>query len=303
MTNLSVYTTSEGVNGDSILNVQGSFDGGDLYDIAVAEILGSNDAAIEDYFLAFDWNYTGIGEREILTEFDVSVDDVPYNLQGDDTIEFGGNSDDFFSGDGNDTVSGGAGADYLDGGDGKDVLSGGGGHDDLFGGKGKDELFGGKGADFLYGGKGNDKLYGGKFGDTMNGQKGDDKLFGGKGGDVLFGAKGDDTIKGGSGSDLFIFDAQAGSDKFKDFDVSQDVLVFVDEIDQDDVGEDFTVVAFGDIGIEFTDAQAVVDEYASVTANGVVFDFEQGSTILLLGVNTLDGLENAIEFITDIPDL
>ena len=84
------------------------------------------------------------------------LDNVKFNLRGDDVINANGGSDKIFAGNGDDRVNGGNGNDILEGGKGSDILFGDAGRDTLKGGGGKDTLSGGVGNDTLIGGKGSD---------------------------------------------------------------------------------------------------------------------------------------------------
>lgn len=152
------------------------------------------------------------------------------------------------------------GDDYADGGRGNDLIYGGDGNDSLFGGSGQNTLFGGDGDDYiedngsgswLDGGAGNDVIYGGAA--RVTGGAGDDvlhgsNLSGGDGMDILWGdaapslldggagsdallaaSTGNDTLTGGDGADAFYFTAtDRGVDVITDFDMTQDVLNFMD---------------------------------------------------------------------------
>ena len=88
-----------------------------------------------------------------------------------------------------------------------------------------------------------------------------------------------------------------------DFDLSKDVLLFIDEIEGEEDASELIVVSFLNAGIDLIDAESVIENYATVTDDGVLFDFEQGSTILLNGIDTLAGLENVVFFTSDEPDI
>ncbi len=111
-------------------------------------------------------------------------------LEGNDTIEGGGDKDTLYGGQGNDNLNGGWDSDYLYGQDGDDVLKG----DSLLG-QGNDSLDGGAGNDNLQAGWGDDDLIGGS---------GNDYLEGNDGNDLLIGGLGDDQLVGGYQSDEFI---------------------------------------------------------------------------------------------------
>ena len=102
--------------------------------------------------------------------------------------------------------------------------------------------------------------------------------------------------------DRFMFDAQNGDRTVTDFDLNKDVLVFFDEIEGEGADQ-LTLVPFLDAGIDLINVESVIENYATVTDDGVLFDFEQGSTILLNGVDTLVGLENVISFFSGEPDI
>ena len=144
-----------------------------------------------------------------------------YGEQGNDNL-FGGAGDDLLDGgQGNDTLDGGLGNDLLYGGEGNDTLYGGEGDDLLDGGNGNDKLYGGAGNDILLGGNGNDTLYGDAGNDILDGGQGNDTLYGGDGNDILIGGQGNDTLYGGDGADMFVFTDFSGSDRVKDFRVSE----------------------------------------------------------------------------------
>lgn len=108
------------------------------------------------------------------------------------------------------------------------------GHDSVYGGLGQDVLYGGAGNDLLDGGEGNDKLYGDNGQNTLSGGAGNDSLSAGKDGDLLNGGAGNDLLGGGSGADTFLFANGSGTDTVKNFDLTQDRLVF-DGIQSDDL--------------------------------------------------------------------
>lgn len=208
---------------------------------------------------------------------------------GDDTI-LGGDGDDFLrggqerdhleGGNGDDNLRGQRHGDTLRGGDGDDNLNGGGGSDVQYGGAGNDFLKGGTYHDSLEGGAGHDSLAGNAFDDTLKGGGGNDTLNGGGENDVLAGGSGNDILKGGSGADEFHFSRGLDRDVITDFNPDQDVLM----------------LASGLVRGSSTAGQ-VVDNYASLTSQGVVLDFGNGDRILLEGVNSLNGLDGAIDFL------
>ncbi|MEQ1940710.1 calcium-binding protein, partial [Mesorhizobium sp. CN5-321] len=173
----------------------------DALQAAIAEENGDY-AAIEHFFMSFNWTYHGNDLGEVADSSDVVGDDIPFNPTGNDTIFLNGGDDVFYSGDGSDTISGGAGNDVLDGGNGSDTING---------GDGNDEIHGGNGADILNGNADDDILYGDAGNDTIDGGDGSDELYGGAGLDHLYGGSGDDTLTGGGGNDTI-----DGGDDFDD---------------------------------------------------------------------------------------
>lgn len=243
------------------------------------------------YFLVAQDSETGVvleidGEPNLLKGN--SEDEYFHGLNGNDTIKSGGGNDSLVGGtgkdrlfgqDGDDTILGNAGRDRLLGDTGADVLSGGGGRDYLDGGAGDDALSGGKGNDLLKGGSGADELSGGTGNDKLFGGTGDDILSGGSGRDYLDGGKGDDILKGGSKADTFAMDiARGGNDTIADM-KGADTLLFYEKGDVLEAGtaEDFTT------------------EFATLTEDGVLFDFGD-STLLLEDVETLEELYDNISF-------
>lgn len=161
-------------------------------------------------------------------------------------------------------LTGNKGNNRLDGLAGDDKLSGGGGNDQMLGGAGKDTIVGSSGTDKLTGGSENDNLNGGAGSDTLTGDAGKDRLI------------------GGADADIFVFHAGDGRDTITDFAAgSGDVLQLDDAI-------------WG--GGALSEA-AVVSQYAAVTAEGVLFDFGGGNTILLAGLTTTSGLAAQIDLI------
>jgi serralysin len=161
-------------------------------------------------------------------------------------------------------ITGNTGNNVLDGRGGDDKVSGGGGNDQMLGGAGKDNLTGLGGIDHLDGGSEND---------TLNG---------GGGSDMLIGGAGKDRLTGGDGADVFVFVPGDGKDTVKDFSVaSKDVLQLDDALWADQ--------SFG--------KSKIISKFATVQADGVLFDFGDGHTILLSGLTTTSGLAAQIEII------
>lgn len=149
-------------------------------------------------------------------------------------------------------------------GDGADSLDGGEGHDELHGGAGADTLLGRGGHDTLTGGAQNDLLNGGAGNDVIGGNTGADSLLGGAGNDTLSGGMGNDTLAGGAGADTFNFGPYFGSDRIIDFEDDVDTLRLADAFGFDTVSE-----ALG---------------FARDTAAGVVFAFETGALLTVVGM-------------------
>lgn len=184
---------------------------------------------------------------------------------------------------------GGGGADTITGNSAANVLRGNAGRDEISGLAGKDKLFGGGGNDTLNGDGGNDTLDGGTGNDTLTGAAGNDVLFGGAGNDTLNGGGGSDTLDGGAGRDLliggagadtFVFSRGYGADRIRDFSLAQnDMLLFS-----------------ADLWSGTPNARQVVNRFAEVAGGDIVFDFGQGDTLTLLGINDTAGLHNHILF-------
>jgi Ca2+-binding RTX toxin-like protein len=267
-TGLTVGTVNghQRLTGGTITAIDGSFIGAPAYSITglslsanalgkpmVADATGARDGAVEALFLGLSYTITATeGADEALP--DVSIDDVPLLLTGnnrwfllggadtviagsgddrmwggtgDDDLGGGAGNDRLFGEDGIDSLDGGAGNDSLVGGMHNDQLTGGIGHDSLEGGNGADGLNGGEGDDRLagaggaelsFGGEGNDSLYGGADADTLWGDEGDDLLQGGDGIDDIYGGDGGDSIGGGTGEDSLYGgegdDSMSGDDAF-----------------------------------------------------------------------------------------
>ena len=175
-----------------------------------------------------------------------------FDADHDVVITFGTEIENAFGAKGSDRIVG----NELD-----NLLLGKGGRDYLSGKQGNDRLQGGYGRDTLKGGNGEDYLIGGGKGDQLRGGNGDDKLVGNRGWDRLHGQGGDDLLVGGRGRDTFIFKNQGGNDTVRDFSVADDRL---------------KILSYG------TSRQLL--EQATDSADGVLFDFGDGNSLLLRDV-------------------
>lgn len=198
--------------------------------------------------------------------------DVLRGLGGNDTLNGEGGNDRLLGGLGNDSLLGGAGA---------DTLSGAGGNDRLFGQGGNDLLDGGSGNDLLDGGTGADRLLGGTGGDRLLGGGGLDILKGGGGRDVLNGGRGNDVLTGGLMKDRFVFEDAGGFDKVTDFRRVQGDRLQLD----------------ADLWDGTMTARQVVEEYARVTRDGVLFRFDDGERLLVEDIGNANLLINLIDII------
>lgn len=163
--------------------------------------------------------------------------------------------------DADNSLTGNNAANRLDGMEGRDLLYGAGGNDKLSGGAGGDRLFGGAGNDVL-------------DGDGLN-----DMLDGGAGNDLLRGGGQNDKLTGGAGADGFEFSQRFGGDTITDFNLREnDTLRFDDALWDGRMS-----------------ARQLVNTYASVTKQGVEFDFGKDGILLLEDVRSLGGLADAIE--------
>lgn len=140
-------------------------------------------------------------------------------------------------------------------------------------------LTGSAGRNYLAGAGGNDALKGMAGNDALSGGAGADTILGGTGNDRLNGGAGRDVLWGGAGADDFVLTKGADADRAKDFGTG-DRMAF----DADLWGG----------GLSKTQ---VVKNFAKETSAGVLFDFGDGDSLLLAGVQSLSGLESRIDFI------
>ena len=193
-------------------------------------------------------------------------EDTLFGGAGNDTVSSTGGYDVLYGNQGDDLVTGGDAGDWGFGGQGEDVVYGEAGGDVAFGNRDADVLYGNTENDVLFGNEGNDSLYGGRDEDTLFGGQGDDVLYGNTGNDDLVGNTGNDTLYGGDGADSFSFHAMisgpSGSDVIADYDATEGDVI---------AGDIFTA-----------------DSTATLTETGLQLTAEDGSTLLIIGVTTLD---------------
>jgi serralysin len=99
---------------------------------------------------------------------------------------------------------------------------------------------------------------------VLVGGDGDDRLHGEGGNDRLGGWLGNDTIWGGEGADVFVFRPDGGADRIVDFTDDVDTL-------------NLRSFDFSTVDEALADAQNV--------SGGVVFDFDTGEKLTVLGVS------------------
>ncbi|MGX9355754.1 type VI secretion system tube protein Hcp [Roseobacteraceae bacterium S113] len=258
--------------------------------------------AVEGNFGGSDTVFAGNGNDTIIGN---GGDDVYYGGNGFDSIVGGDgndlifgnkNRDTILSGAGNDTVDSGLGNDFVSLGDGQDVyngasstgrdtVNGGAGHDVIIANDGDQFLLGGGGFDYIEGGNGADQIIGGGQNDTILGGAGRDTILGGFGSDLIDlgvgfdvyidsgNALGNDTITGGVGIDTFVFGPGIGADVITDYRKGADELNF------DDLLWTGTLTA-----------KQVVDTFAEVTEDGILFTFDENNSVLLADRTSLSSL-------------
>ena len=135
----------------------------------------------------------------------------------------------------------------------------------------KNRIVGNIGSNLLEGGDGRDRIFGGV---------GDDSIMGGRGNDRLQGDAGNDVLVGGGGADSFRFGNGSGMDVIDDFNKGQGDRLALND----------------DLWAEQLSTSEVVSKFASVTAQGVVFDFGDGDMLTLSDVQSTAGLADLIVF-------
>ena len=202
-------------------------------------------------------------------------------------------------GNGPDTILGGDAWDLMFGRDGNDSLVGGAGLNQLYGDDGNDTLtstsLSSTGAGTLDGGAGNDTITGGANVDNIDGGPGNDVINAGGGADSITGGAGD-TITGGPGADTFIINAD--DDAVADVQ-DNEILTIMDFA----AGESINVTGLmiGGVAVSSTLMNTAI-ENREVTADGVVFSFDQ-TKIVLAGYDHThsftSGTTGAVDFITN----
>jgi serralysin len=231
-----------------------------------------------------------LGEKGKDTISGQAGSDILKGGNGNDDISGGSGGDDISGGSGDDDIEGGSGGDDISGGSGDDVIKGGSGSDDLSGGDGKDAIYGEDGSDVVDAGNGADKVYGGDGADTLKLGKGNDSVLDGNGADEIYGGSGkdtftfgsgDDTAWGGADADTFIFGRDDGTDRIKDFDLTEDSISLNSSLWSGNLT-----------------AAEVVDEFAVVSGGGnTIFTFDDGETLYVSGVTDLDALTDTLTII------
>lgn len=265
----------------------------------------------DDLILGSDGNDIldgGAGNDTLLGE---AGNDTAYGGSGDDLIKTGASApatwqsrgDQAWGGTGNDTIQAAEGYGTLGGGTGDDLIDARGqGLFVLWGGAGNDTIFaadvagrmagGGEGNDLIFGGTAGDILAGGQGRDTLHGNDGDDRLalgtgadhgYGGMGNDTIFAGPGADRLWGGEGADRFEFWRETGRNRIEDFDAAEgDVIALGQSLWRADYG--------------LLRPHEVVAMFGRLSSNGhAVLDFgAAGTVVVLMGVTTLDGLEESL---------
>lgn len=255
---------------------------------------GTAGEAAGDTFSGIEWVWGSNFDDNITGDFQ---DNRLEGRNGDDTLNGEGGNDRLLGGDGNDIINGGDGVDTIFGQDGDDIMSGGAGNDFFFGGAGADSHDGGDGTDsvsYLASGpiaiQNGIGVGGDAAGDTYTnieryfGSSGDDiinasgVLLGNGGNDYLLGMNGsNDSLNGGAGLDTFAYDVTGGgADVIQGFFINEQISILGGDPDFDTEAE---ILAVG------TDAGA-----------NVIFDFGNGNTLTIVGVNLADLPSNTFTF-------
>lgn len=159
---------------------------------------------------------------------DLVISEISVTLTGADHLVLTGGEDLSGTGNGRDnTLIGNDGDNRLNGGAGNDVILGGMGDDCIQGGSGDDSVHGGAGDDGIIADSGNDWVFAGAGNDTVSA---------GSGNDTLVAGDGDDRLSGGSGRDTFSFEGGEGEVVITDFNVAQDALHIMSDINATGIG-------------------------------------------------------------------
>lgn len=140
----------------------------------------------------------------------------------------------------------------------------------LYGTNGKDLLIDKIGTNWMDGRSGND---------TLLGRSGKDEIRGGKGNDTIDGGKGKDVLVGNNGADVFVFKKGYGKDKIRDFKDDKDTIQLDDAL-----------------WVGTLTKQQVVDQYAAVAGNDILFDFGKNE-LTIKGFNDLNELKDDLDII------
>ncbi|MEO0465165.1 MAG: M10 family metallopeptidase C-terminal domain-containing protein [Pseudomonadota bacterium] len=273
----------------------------DLTPGAISDIGGLIGNLIIDENTLIEWAYGGAGDDTIIGNM---VDNRLNGEDGNDHLLGKDGDDRLWSNGGSDTVDGGAGADRIKGGSGNDTLNGGADDDRIRGGGGDDRIRAEGGDDHVWGGEGEDVVYGGTDDDLLRGQKGDDRLWGESGHDRLNGGDGDDVLGGGIGNDRLL--GEAGQDELDGGDgddrltggADADVFIFDDGADEITDFEDDVDTVWLDQSLwnSTLTIRQVIDTYASSDGATTRLDFQNGSTLELIGLADPDLLLDDISF-------
>jgi Ca2+-binding RTX toxin-like protein len=197
---------------------------------------------------------------------------------GNNSINGGSGTDTIFGGGGNDTLKGSSAADSLNGGMGNDCIDGASGNDCIDGGMGNDCIMGGSGNDTIFSGDNDDTVDGGSGADCIMGGMGNDCIAGGSGNDTINAGNGNDSVSGGSGADIFVFTSGDGTTTITDFNLGQDVIHILQDINstgvqtaQEILASHVTENAAGDAVLTFGTKVIVLDSIDMNSLNNGVF--------------------------------
>ncbi len=151
----------------------------------------------------------------------------------------------------------------------------------ITGSDGDNQIWGNRGSNKLLGADGDDSLYGGEGKDTLLGDGGNDVLVGDGGNDRLNGGTGNDVVIGGSGADTFVFEEEATKVIIRDFNMGQNDKILLDP-------ELKTRTE--------TTVEAIIGAYAKEVSGDIVFTFDNGQTLTLLNVSSLNNLADHFGF-------